>query len=143
MSEDRSRFSIKKGDIEITYEGTSKDANARYTEAFEWIRKATVTEENGGSKERSRKRRKQDKKIDETKPEKHTEGVASGIDKLIAEGWFDTDRKNSDVLEELKRGGATGLYIQAVDIALKRRLKSTLDRHQDESENWLYYKKKS
>jgi len=143
MSEDRSRFSIKKGDIEITYEGTSKDANDRYKEAFEWIKKATVTEENGGSKDRPRKRRKQDKKTDGTKPKEHAEGVTSGIDKLIAEGWFDKDRTNSDVLEELKRGGATGLYIQAVDIALKRRLKSTLDRHQDESENWLYHKKKS
>lgn len=143
MSEDRSRFSIRNGDIVITYEGTSKDANARYAEAFEWIKKATVTGENGGSKKRSGKRRKQDKATDEIKPEKHAEGVTSGIDKLIAEGWFDTDRKNSDAFEELKRVGATGLYIQAVDIALKRRLKTTLDRHQDKSENWLYHKKKS
>jgi len=143
MSEDRSRFSIKNGDIEITYEGTSKDANARYKEAFEWIKKVTLTEENGSRKGRSKKRKKRDEETVSKKSEKHTEGVASGIDKLIAESWFDTDRENSDVLEELKRGGATGLYIEAVDTTLKRRLKTTLERHQGESGNWLYHRKKS
>jgi hypothetical protein len=143
MSEDRSRFSIKNGDIEITYEGTSKDVNARYAEAFQWIKDATLTEKKGSRKARSKKTKEQDEGTGSKKSEKHTEGVASGIDKLIMEGWFDTDRKNSDVLEELKRKGASGLYIEAIDTRLKRRLKTNLERHQDESGNWLYRKKKT
>lgn len=143
MSEDRSRFSIKNGDIEITYEGTSSDVNARYAEAFEWIKNAVLTEENGSRKARPKKRKKEEEETGSKKSEKHSEGVASGIDKLITEGWFETDRKNSDVLEELKRAGASGLYSEAIDTRLRSRLKTTLERHQDESGNWLYRKKKT
>lgn len=143
MSEDRSRFTIRNGDIEITYEGTNTDVNARYKEAFEWVKSTTLTEGNGSRKGRSKKKKKRDEETDSKKSEKHAEGVTSGIDKLIVEGWFDTDRKNSDVLDELKRSGASGLYIEAIDTTLKRRLKTTLERHQDESGNWLYQKKKT
>jgi len=43
MSEERSRFRIKKGDIEIEYEGTSKEVADFRKEAFEWIKTATIT----------------------------------------------------------------------------------------------------
>lgn len=43
MSEEKSHFRMKKGDIEIEYEGKSSEANARYKEAFEWIKAVTIS----------------------------------------------------------------------------------------------------
>jgi len=45
MSELKSRFRIRKGEIEIEYEGPAKDVNERYKEAFNWLKSVPYKEE--------------------------------------------------------------------------------------------------
>jgi ribosome maturation protein Sdo1 len=142
MSEDRSRFSIKKGEIEITYEGKTEDVNNRYREAFAWVVK-TGADEATSAHVSGRKKKTIGAGAEKSKPEKHAKGVAEVISKLMEESWFDKDRKNTEVLEELERQGVTGVYLEAVDSALKRRLKKkTLERHKSESGDWVYHRAK-
>lgn len=42
MSEERSRFKIRKGEIEIEYEGSPSEVAQRYKEAFEWVKTVTL-----------------------------------------------------------------------------------------------------
>ena len=84
MSEDRSRFRIKKGDVEIEYEGKSTDVSSRYKEAFEWIKTLTLTTPKLLIKEEPK----------EKEPKKKRGGPRTGvispaIDELIKEGFFD------------------------------------------------------
>jgi heat shock protein HspQ len=55
MSEVKSRFKIKNGEIEIEYEGLVKDVNERYKEAFDWL-KSIPRKEREKKKEKKRKR---------------------------------------------------------------------------------------
>lgn len=132
MSEEKSRFRVKRGDIEIEYEGTSSEVNVRYKEAFEWIR--TV----------SPPKPQPDKgKTDKAKEKvKKTKGVATEVGKLIEDGWLDDWKRNVEVLKELERRAITGVYLQAVDSALRHRVGKTLERKKDEQGNWIYRRMK-
>jgi hypothetical protein len=138
MSEDKSRFRIKKGDTEIEFEGKSQDVNARYKEAFDWVKSSVVVVKPPTPSPDGKK-----KKTDKEKSSKKAKGVASEVDKLIEEGWIDEYKRPADVLEELDRRAVTGVYIQAVNSALKQRVGKTLERIKDESDNWVYKKIKT
>ena len=137
MSEEKSRFRIKKGDIEIEYEGKSSEVNARYKEAFEWMKAVTISPPKPPPK-------KEDigKKDKKKKPAVRTKGVTAEIDKLIEEGWMDDYKRNTEILKELERRAITGVYVQAIDAALRRRVGKTLERKKDEQENWGYRRMK-
>lgn len=78
------------------------------------------------------------KKEKEKKPVVRTKGVAAEVDKLIEEGWVDDYKRSAVVLKELERRAITGVYIQAVDSALRKRVGKTLERKKDEQGNWVY-----
>ena len=80
MSEDRSRFRIKKGDLEIEYEGKSTEVSSRYKEVFEWIKTFISTVPEPLIKEEQK----------EKEPKKRKGGprssvISSAIDDLIEE----------------------------------------------------------
>lgn len=138
MSEDKCRFRIKKGDIEIEYEGKSSEVNAQYKEAFEWIKSVTTSP----PKPSPKKGEPENMKGKGEKPVVRTKGVATEVGKLIEEGWVDDYKRNTEVLKELERRAITGVYIQAVDSALRKRVGKTLERKKDEQGNWVYRKTK-
>lgn len=138
MSEERYRFRIKKGDIEIEYEGKSSDVNARYQETFDWIKAVTISPPpKAQKKEELEKKKEKEKKL-----VARTKGVAAEVNKLIEEGWLDDYKRNVAVLKELERRVITGVYIQAVDSALRKRVGKTLERKKDEHGNWVYRRMK-
>lgn len=137
MSEEKYRFRIKKGGIEIEYEGKSSEVNARYQEAFDWIKTVTISAPKPPKKEELEKKKKKEKR-----PVVRTKGVATEVDKLIEEGWVDDYKRSAAVLEELERRAITGVYIQAVDSALRKRVGKTLERKKDKQGNWVYCRMK-
>ena len=134
MSENRSRFRIKKGDVEIEYEGKSTEVSSRYKEAFEWIKSLTLTTSKppikGEQKETKKKR-----------GGPRTGVISPAIDELIEEGFFDDWKNSTQVLEELKRRTVPVSGIKPVINALNRRVPKKLDRIKDEQERWVYRKK--
>jgi len=136
MSEDKSRFKIKKGDIEIEYEGKPAEVNTRFTEAFEWIREASLTSAKPESTKRS-------EKVD--KPSKtggpRTGVIAPAIDRLIKEGFFDDFKSVAQALKELRRKTVPVSGLPPVNMALNRRVPKTLDRIKDKNGRWVYRKK--
>lgn len=134
MSEEKYRFRIKKGDIEIEYEGKSSEVNARYQEAFDWIKTVTISPPPKPPKKEELEKKKEKEK----RPVVRTKGVAAEVDKLIKEGWVDDYKSNAAVLKELERRAITGVYSQAVDSALRKRVGKTLERKKDEHGNWVY-----
>lgn len=141
MSEDRSRFRIKKGDIEIEYEGKSTEVTTRYEEAFEWIKAVTITP----SRERPSKEEKKakEKKAGEKRGGTRTGVIAPGIDKLIEEGFFDNFKNSTEVLGELRRKTVPVSHVTPVIVALNRRVSKKLDRIRDEQGRWVYRKRQS
>ena len=136
MSEDRSRFRIKKGDLEIEYEGKSTEVSSRYKEVFEWIKTFISTVPEPLIKEEQK----------EKEPKKRKGGprssvISSAIDDLIEEGFFDDWKNSSQVLEELKRKTVPVSGIQSVINALKRRVPKKLERIKNERGLWVYRKK--
>jgi len=82
MSEVKSRFKIKKGEIEIEYEGLVDDVNERYTEALDWFKSMPV-------KEGEEKKEEEEKK----KGTRGPEIWSPAIDGLIQEGFFKLPNK--------------------------------------------------
>jgi hypothetical protein len=134
MSNERSRFKIKKGETEIEYEGPSSEVKERYKEAFEWV-KAThrkITDE----------KKADEKKEKETKrggPRKQL--FSPKIDELIQEDFFKlpNKRKVQDVVKALME---KGLPISGKEVAvlnsLRRRLGKTLKGTKEQGE-WVFW----
>lgn len=143
MSEHRSRFRMKKGDIEIEYEGESAEVTARYREAFEWIKTVAVPPPKLGP---PKEKEKVKEKVPEEKPDKRgglrTAVVSKEIDKLTEEGWLDDFKKIEEVMAELEKRAVRGAYRNAVNEALKRRVGKTLERVKDTDGKWVYRKKR-
>jgi len=140
MSEDKSRFKIRKGDIEIEYEGKSSEVTERYKEAFEWIKTATVAppkpEPTIKPEKKDIKKRKEDKRGG-----RRTSVVSPAIDELIKEGFFDDFKNSTEVLEELRRKAVPVSSTVPVNMALGRRVPKKLDRIKDTQGRWVYRKK--
>jgi len=98
MSEAKSRFRIKNGEIEIEYEGLVKDVNDRYKEALDWLRSIPFGEGRGktGKQEREPEERK--------KGTRGPEIWSPAIDNLIKEGFFKLPnrRDNKAVMKALE-----------------------------------------
>lgn len=137
MSEEKSRFKIKRGDIEIEFEGNPKEVNAKYEEAFEWVKTTPVT-----TPTPSETKPPEEKKKEEKRGGARSNVVSRAIDTLIEEGYFDEFRKIPDVIEELKRRTIPGAYYDAVLGALNRRVPEKLDRVKDTDGKWTYGRKK-
>jgi hypothetical protein len=85
MSEMKSRFRIKNGEIEIEYEGPLKDANEQYKEALDLIKSIPL------QKLAEKKEKKEEKK----KGKRGTEIWSPAIDTLIQEGFFKLPNKRN------------------------------------------------
>lgn len=93
MSEDKSWFKIRKGEIEIEFEGTTEEANNKYAEAFAWI-KSVSTGENLGKLGKD----KEIKKADGEEKKKGTRGPeiwAPAIDSLKNDSFFKLPKRRS------------------------------------------------
>lgn len=97
MSEVKSRFRIRNGEIEIEYEGPLKDVNEHYEGAFEWLTT------------RQTKRRIQRKKGEEAEEGKKKEKrggtrkpiYTPKIDELVEENFFQKRKSLDEVIEGL------------------------------------------
>lgn len=138
MSEDRSRFRIKKGDIEIEYEGKSSEVTTRYKEAFDWIKTVTISPPKPEAK-----KKEPEKKKEEKRGGVRTAVISPAIDDLIKEGFFDDFKNSTEVLAELRRKTVPVSDVTPVVVALNRRVPKKLDRIKDEQERWVYRKKQS
>jgi len=98
MSEVKSRFRIKKGEIEIEYEGLVKDVNERYKEALDWLR--SITYETKEEKEAE----KIGEEVEKKKGTRGRELWSPAIDDLIQEGFFKLPnrRDNKAVMKALE-----------------------------------------
>ncbi len=135
MSNERSRFKIKKGETEIEYEGPSADVKERYKEAFEWV-KTTHPKVSEGKKPDNKTIQHETKKGGARKAL-----FAPKIDELIDRGFFKlpNKRKVPDVLNALmEKGLPISGKEQAALIALKRRLGKTIKGTKEEGE-WVFW----
>jgi len=137
MSEHIARFRIKKGDIEIEFEGDPSEVNARYEKAFEWVKASTTSTQSQLEAIPSKGEKKEEKRGGS-----RSNVISRAIDSLIEEGWFDGFKKIPEVIEELKRRTVPGAYYEAVVGALNRRVPEKLDRVKDTDGKWTYCRKK-
>lgn len=146
MSGDTSRFKMKKGDIEIEYEGSSEDVKGKFSEIFEWLKEASSistpqltpskTNETVTINASEVKTGKQDKRGGS-----RSSVISPAVDKLVDQGFLDSFKTPEVIYAELKRQNVVA-SLGAVVEALKRRVPKTLDRIQDEGK-WVYRKKPS
>jgi hypothetical protein len=135
MSEERSHFKIKKGDVEIEYSGMPKDVDSKYKEAFNWVKSATVTtsappkEPSAGPKQSGKAGR----------GGRRSPVVSRAIDQVISEGFLDKSKTESEVYSELERRAVRGITKLNVSQALERRARSgILDRIKGSGEEYNY-----
>jgi hypothetical protein len=139
MSEERSRFKIKKGDIEIEYSGMPKDVDSKYKEALDWVKSTTVTT-SAPPKEPSAGRPKEPGKP--ARGGRRSPIISNAIDQMISEGDLDKAKITSEVLAELKIKAVPGVTIYNVGEALKRKArKGILDRIKGAGKEYSYIKK--
>jgi len=141
MSEYRYRFKIKKGDIEIEYEGNSSEVNSRYKEAFDWIKTVTISPPKPEPKKEEEPEKKKEEKKEEKRGGARTAVISPAIDELIKEGFLDDFKRDYQVLEELRRKTIPVSGIVPVQSALNRRVPKILDRIKDKEDKWVYRKK--
>lgn len=103
MSENKSKFRIRKGDTEIEFEGSSDEVNGRYREAFDWV-KSVVPQENTVTKPKEKNLETQ--QVGDEEKKKGTRGPeiwSPAIDELISGGFFKLPnrRQNLDVVKAL------------------------------------------
>ena len=140
MSEGRSHFKMKKGDIEIEFEGSSNEVSSKFSEVFEWLKTVPVVSPPSKPSEGI-----PPPPIEEQKPEKRggprTGVISPAIDELIKEGFLDDFKNATQVLEELRRKTVPVSDVGRVSTALNRRVPKTLDRIKDQQGKWVYRKK--
>jgi len=135
MSEERSRFKIKKGDVEVEYEGKSSDVDKRYEEAFIWVSSAATT-----SPPVLQEGQKAGMDLGKTdrRGGARSNVVSKAVDKLIEEHWIGKSKKIPDIVAELQRRAVPGVVEINVYNALNRRVGKTLDRIKDNDGQWVY-----
>lgn len=133
MSEVKSCFRIKSGEIEIEYEGSQKDVNERYKTAFEWVtsqpRTKTAIEEE--------EEKKEEKRGGVRKPI-----YPARIDELISQGFFKPKKSLDDVIKEFEsKGVPTRGKRVAIRNALVRKTasKDAKLRGTKEDDNWYFW----
>lgn len=141
MSEGRAHFRVKKGEIEIEYEGKSSEVNERYKEAFDWIKTATITPSEKKPPKEEKKIERKPKKNEEKRGGARTAVISPAIDELIKGGFLDDFNRDRQVLEELERKTIPVSGIKPVRNALNRRVPRILDRIKDKKENGFTVRK--
>ena len=135
MSEGRYRFRIKKGEVEIEYEGDSKEVDTKYNEAFIWIKSTSEI----SSIVKSTKEAPKEKKEGSVRGGRRSRVISPAIDTLIEEQWLNEFKKEEEVVAELTRRGIPGANEKNVGEALKRRVQAgKLDRIRDKDGKWTY-----
>ena len=140
MSESRSRFRMKKGDIEIEYEGASNEVSSKFSDIFEWLKTAPVAplppKAGEGAKPKPEEEQRQ-----ERRGGARSAVISPAIDELLKDGFLDVFKNANQVFEELKRKTVPVSDVTAVIGALNRRVPKTLDRIKDDQGKWVYRKK--
>jgi hypothetical protein len=141
MSDDKSHFILKKGDIEIEYEGEPEEVKSRFTEVFEWLKCVSTSTASPqiGQKREEKANVPQDNKSGD-RGGARSRVVSPEIDKLVSEGFLDNFKTVDEVLAELKRRTVVAGY-DSVNAGLTRRVPKTLDRIQNQEGKWVYRKK--
>ena len=98
MSEIKSHFRIRRGEIEVEYDGPVEEVNRRYDEAFEWIKSNLKIEHTEDAAFREGKVSGDRKRTTTTR-----EIWSPAVDALIKEGFFKlpAKRNTSEVLKAL------------------------------------------
>jgi hypothetical protein len=137
MSEDKSRFKIKNGEIEIEYEGPIKDANERYKEAFDWL-KSIPHEAIGKKMDREKKEGAEEKK----KGTRGREIWSPAIDALIKEGFFKLPKRRTtkEVLKALEdKALPTQDKGHIISVTLTRKVRRGDLKGTKSSEGWTFW----
>jgi hypothetical protein len=122
MSETKSRFKVRSGEIEIEYEGSPGDVKERYKEAFDWLK--SISKSTGEKKTIHEESKKEEKRGGARKSI-----YSPKIDELITEGFFKLPdkKKIGDVVKALEEKGLPVTEKEEIILnALKRRLGKTL-----------------
>lgn len=136
MSERRARFRIRKGEVEIEYEGSSNDVNSRYKEAFEWLKT--------GPPKRVRKEKGDEEKKEEGK-KKGTRSSAiwsPAIDSMIKEGFFKLpNRRTRKDVEKALEDKALPIKGKAsqITIALTRKVRRGELKGTKGPDGWVFW----
>jgi hypothetical protein len=140
MSEDKARFRIKKGEIEIEYEGKTPEVTARYKEAFGWMKSVTLPTPKPEPTKKPTKEEEPQKK-EERRGGARTGVISPALDELVEEGFLDDFKDSSQILAELRRKTVPVSDARPVVSALTRRVPKKLDRIRDQKGKWVYRKK--
>lgn len=141
MSENMSRFRIKKGDIEIEYSGKPEEVSERYKEALDWIETSTTPSPTGKAPP---KKKPKELGAGTGRGGARSPIVSRGIDEIIADGFLDKAKTTNEVHAELERKAIPGITIFNVSEALKRKArKGVLDRIKGAGKEYSYIKKKA
>jgi len=101
LSEAKSRFRVKNGEVEIEYEGPLKEVNEHYKKALEWLVSGKTKGIKKGEAKEKKGEVKRDKRGGRRKPIYPKE-----IQKLKKEKFFDTKKTLDDVIKVLESKGA-------------------------------------
>jgi hypothetical protein len=140
MSDNKSRFILKKGDIEIEYEGQSEEVKNKFNQVFEWLKGAPASTPSPQDQTNQRKGTASQEKKNDGRGGARSKVISPEIDKLISGGFLNSFKTVDEVLAELKRKTVIAGF-HSVTEALKRRVPETLDRIQNEEGKWVYRKK--
>jgi hypothetical protein len=132
-----SRFRVKRGEIEVEYEGP--DSDKKYDAAIHWV------ESLGGVVQPTsvvEKKRMEEGKVDKRGGQRSAV-IGPAVDKLIDDGWLDEHRAVTEIVSELKSKGTPGVTNENVNTACMRRAHSgKLDTILDGSQRVFWAKKK-
>lgn len=138
LSEVKSRFRIRNGEIEIEYEGPLKDVNEHYEDAFEWL-----------TTRQTKRREKQKEKVEEEEGKK--KGKRGGarkpiyppeIQRLKDDNFFETKKSLDEVVKAFEsRGVPTRGKRVAIRNALVRdtRKKDSSLKATKEDDTWVFW----
>ena len=135
MSEGKSRFRIKNGEIEIEYEGPLKEVNERYKSAFEWL--TSQERRKRGRVEKGEEKKKEERRGGLRKPI-----YPEKIRGLIENGFFTPKKSLDDVIKALEsKGMPTRGKRTSIRNALVRgiRKKDTKLKGTKENSNWYFW----
>jgi len=137
---------MRKGDIEIEYQGTPSEVSSKFSEAFDWLKGATVVTEpsrpsveSGDVSVRPPEGGKQGRK---GVGGARTPVISPAIDKLIEEGFLDDFKPVPEITKELRRRTVPVSGDNRVSTALNRKIPKTLERIEDDQGRWVYRRRK-
>jgi hypothetical protein len=134
---------MKKGDIEIEYEGDSEEVKSKFSEIFDWLKNTTssITSEKPNDKPVEGKGSKSSVRDKGMRGGARTSVLPPEIDNMVKNGFFDKFKGVDEVQAELKRNTVSA-SLNAVKEALKRKVPKVLERIQQDGK-WVYRKRQT